>query len=63
MCYVTSVQPVCHDVVAAKVETENSTKLVCSLSQAELAQWKEKSPFKGSEWYIGQYSCISNNAT
>ena len=46
---------VCHEEIAAK---DDMPMQACMISQAAIADWKEKSKFRGDQWHIARIRCI-----
>ena len=48
-------QPVCREEVVVK---EDMAMQSCILSQAAIADWKEKTIFRGPDWTISRIKCV-----
>lgn len=46
---------VCHEEIVAQ---QNMPMQQCMMGQPELADWKEKSRFRGEQWHIARIRCI-----
>jgi hypothetical protein len=61
MCHVIVgiTSPVCHEEVVDRVEISMN---VCQMgSQQYIADWKEKSIFRGDQWTVAAIQCIPGN--
>ena len=47
--------PVCHEEIVVK---DDMPMQACLLSQAALADWKNRSKYSGDQWKIGRIRCI-----
>ena len=46
--------PVCHEEIVVKDEMPMQA---CMISQAAIADWKERSKYRGDQWTIGRIKC------
>jgi hypothetical protein len=57
MCHTlgTIAQPVCREEIIVK---DDMPMQACFLSQAAIAEWKERSIFRGDQWTVGRIKCV-----
>ena len=50
--------PVCREVIVIK---DDMSMQSCMLSQPALADWKERSIYRGASWWISRIKCLPGN--
>jgi hypothetical protein len=57
MCHAlgTIAQPVCREEIVAK---DDMPMQACLISQAAIADWKERSIYRGDQWTVDRIRCI-----
>jgi hypothetical protein len=48
-------QPVCREEIVAK---DDMPMQACLISQAAIADWKERSIYRGDQWTVGRIRCV-----
>lgn len=47
--------PVCHEEIVVK---DDMPMQACLISQAAIADWKQRSIYRGDQWTVGRIRCI-----